>query len=56
VAADFIHGVVVDRFSVCLVRVHRHGLTWTLIESISAKISERTGKSVSYAPDSRRDE
>ncbi|KAJ1030393.1 hypothetical protein NDA16_001302 [Ustilago loliicola] len=29
-----------------------HGLTWTLIESISGKITERTGQAVSYAPDS----
>ncbi|PWN52108.1 mitochondrial carrier [Violaceomyces palustris] len=28
-----------------------HGLTWTLIEGISQKISERTGTSVSYIPD-----
>lgn len=32
-----------------------HGLTWTLIESISGKITERTGQAVSYAPDSRRE-
>lgn len=32
-----------------------HGLTWTLIESISAKITERTGHAVSYAPDARRE-
>ena len=30
-----------------------HGLTWTLIESISGKITERTGQAISYAPDSR---
>ncbi|KAJ9476924.1 putative Mitochondrial ornithine transporter 1 (putative) [Pseudozyma hubeiensis] len=32
-----------------------HGLTWTLIESISGKITERTGKEVSYAPDARKE-
>ncbi|SPO19909.1 related to carnitine/acylcarnitine translocase [Ustilago trichophora] len=32
-----------------------HGLTWTLIESISGKITERTGQSISYAPDARRE-
>ncbi|PWZ02764.1 mitochondrial carrier [Testicularia cyperi] len=33
-----------------------HGLTWTLIESISDKISQRTGRNISYVPDSRRDD
>ncbi|CCF53988.1 hypothetical protein NDA11_000870 [Ustilago hordei] len=32
-----------------------HGLTWTLIESISGKITQRTGQAVSYAPDSRKE-
>ncbi|CDU23871.1 related to carnitine/acylcarnitine translocase [Sporisorium scitamineum] len=31
-----------------------HGLTWTLIETISGKITERTGQSISYALDARR--
>ncbi|CBQ67663.1 related to carnitine/acylcarnitine translocase [Sporisorium reilianum SRZ2] len=31
-----------------------HGLTWTLIETISGKITERTGQSISYAPDAKR--
>lgn len=30
----------------------RHGLTWTLIESISAKISQRTGRTYSTVPGS----
>ncbi|SNX81573.1 related to carnitine/acylcarnitine translocase [Melanopsichium pennsylvanicum] len=33
-----------------------HGLTWTLIESISGKITERTGQSISYAPDARKED
>uniref|UniRef100_V5EH36 Mitochondrial carrier protein n=1 Tax=Kalmanozyma brasiliensis (strain GHG001) TaxID=1365824 RepID=V5EH36_KALBG len=33
-----------------------HGLTWTLIETISGKITERTGQSVSYAPDAKQEE
>ncbi|KAN0066481.1 hypothetical protein ACQY0O_000575 [Thecaphora frezii] len=31
-----------------------HGLTWMLIESISQKISQRTGKSISYTPDTKQ--